>query len=144
MDNNIENLLQEILQKLEKVEHKSTNGHNDKLLLKLELVEKNQMKTAEEIDKIHNSIYDHETGIFARLKSLEKSGAKLESFVDKYEEKISNYDKILEQLIKISGNNLQELENLIQLRKTGTKLLWVITTSSVAMVLKVIFDIIMK
>ena len=58
-------LLQSIQQKLER--SAALNGGFDKLLYKIDAIENTQIDIGNKVDKIHDAIYDPDTGLFSRI-----------------------------------------------------------------------------
>ncbi len=74
-------MLQNIHQKLDN--SPALNGGFDRLLYKIDGIEKSQVQIVEKVDKIHEAIYNPDEGLFARLAASKASNAESLSKVEK-------------------------------------------------------------
>ncbi len=131
------------------------NGGFDKLVLSVENIKKNQEDTSEKIDKMFETIYNPETGLFTRIYSLEHETKALKTTIDQSEEEDSSYKRKVENEIKdtaepkdttkrlkrIAGEDLQELANVISFKKNIAKIYWSMVAVIIVSIIKLIYEL---
>jgi len=113
-DQDARDLLQNIRKKLES--SAALNGGFDRLLFKIDGIEKSQVEISEKVGKIHEAIYNPDDGLFARIASnrasqieavtkIEKQLIEFSSWKQQYDEEDESCEKeadeIQEKIIRI-------------------------------------------
>ena len=101
------NLLQHIQKKLDS--SAALNGGFDRLLYKIDGIEKAQVQIVEKVDKIHDAIYHPDDGLFARLAATKAS-------------QIESVSKIEKQVFEISAWKQQKSEQAEDCEKEADEL----------------------
>lgn len=147
------NLLQNIRRKLES--SAALNGGFDRLLFKIDSIEKNQIQIGEKVDKIHEAIYNPDDGLFSRIAAnkasqieavtkIEKQLIEFSSWKQQYDEDGENCEKEADELqLKIQKleNSVSDVEKFQNTLFSGLKWLGAAFGGGVvAMLLKLFFN----
>lgn len=125
------------------------NGGFDRMLVMVEHIKEKQEDTSAKVDKIHDGLYEPNDGLYARVKMVENTTAafakrqathlsldekNMESInaslkrLDAKDEEISKKAEITDRLKKITGEELEKLASVIQVKSAwgdnATKILW--------------------
>ena len=134
-DQNSRNLLKNIHNKIDK--SAALNGGFDRLLFKIDGIEKSQIQIVEKVDKIHEAIYNPDDGLFSRIAAnkagqieavtkIEKQLIEFSSWKQQYEDDGESCEKeadeIQDKIIKIE-KTLDDLEKFRSLAAAAGK--WV-------------------
>lgn len=135
-DEDSKNLLQNIRRKLDS--SAALNGGFDRLLFKIDSIEKSQIQIGEKVDKIHEAIYNPDDGLFSRIAAnkasqieavtkIEKQLIEFSSWKQQYDEDGESCEKeadeIQEKIIRIE-KALDDIEKFQSLAFSAAK--WLI------------------
>jgi len=114
-----QNILENIHQKLDN--SPALNGGFDRLLYKIDGIEKSQVQIVEKVDKIHDAIYHPDDGLFARIAMTKTSNLESVSKIEKQVFEISAWkqrrdseDEDLEKDTDEIQVKIQKIENSIE------------------------------
>jgi len=152
-DENSVRLLHNIHEKLDN--SPALNGGFDRLLYKIDGIEKSQVQIVEKVDKIHDAIYHPDDGLFARIAynkatqtesmvKVEKQVSDLVDWKHHAESADENCEKEADELqlkiqkLEVSINNIEKFQSLAT---AGVKwLLVAIGGGLITMVMRVFFN----
>lgn len=149
--------LKEMLERIaKKVENSPVlNGGWDRMVVTIDHIKEKQDETSDKVDKIHEALYQPDTGFFARVAEIEHDTSSIKTsfeehtkedakFEEKFEEAV-NESKPAIQMVKrleaIGGENLEEIQSAIKIKKTIDKMFWMIVVGGGSLFAKVAYDI---
>lgn len=130
------------------------NGGFDKMLVMVEHIQEKQEETGEKVNKIHEGLYNPDTGLYARVKMIEnttelfgKNHAAIAANLKKLtavDEDLTKKAETTSKLKKIAGEDLEKLESVIKVKSAWsdiwTKAIWFVVGGSLAALGKAIWD----
>ncbi len=161
-------LFREMLERITKKVESSPalNGGFDKLMVTVEHIKEKQDSTWLKVDKIHEGLYEPDTGLYARVRSVETSTA---TMAENYEEHIINDEKSMDEInsslkkigeiseradevakkVKsIAGEELEKLTPIIKARtlfgEITSKAIWLLGGGILAAIGKTVWEIVSK
>ena len=139
-------LLEVIAKKL--ADSKALNGGFDKLCLMIEHIQEKQNETGVKLDKVSEALYDPDNGLFSRVKDIEQ---KIDGNMNEIEKKIEivpdvktdihDLKKFQKTIEEICGNQLNELSELVKLRKNLSTIYWGFAATIILGIAKLLFDL---
>lgn len=119
---------------------KSTSIEFAKIGQKLEQLHKSQEELKEDIEKFKDILNDPNDGLYKRLndivydiKNLSVEQDECVETIHEIEKKVNENNIIKENLIKIAGERLENLDSTIKTNKNSNKILWTFIMAAVAM-----------
>jgi hypothetical protein len=126
------------------------NGGFDRVMIKLDHITQKQEETSQKVNKIHDALYEPDSGFFARVANMEHKTESIDQqlveheIVDKNIEegvkKVAYHEEVTSKLKKIAGDDLQELNKIIKVRKAFDKMFWLVTAGFATMVAKIVWE----
>ena len=137
----------ELLESLKKIsESKALNGGFDRLCVMVEHIQDKQDESGRKLDKVSDALYGPDTGLFSRVKTIEsKLDATLGDLEVKAKEiptvkvEVVDLKKFQTSIEKIAGTQLEELNDLVRLKKHLSKIYWTSAASVFAFVGTILF-----
>ncbi len=142
------------------------NGGFDRMMVIVEHIQEKQEEANNKMDRIHDSLYDPDDGLYARVKSVEVVTS---DFAKRQDEHLSSDEKVLSQLTnslkklnedlmdklvttkklkKIAGDELERLELMIRSKNVWlsiwSKAAWLLGGGILAAVGKTVWDLIVR
>lgn len=130
------------------------NGGFDRMLVMVEHIQEKQEETSDKVDKIHDGLYNPDSGLYARVKMVEsasemfgKNHASIATDLKKLtaaDEDLAKKAETTSKLKKIAGEDLEKLESVIKVKTAWsdiwTKAIWFVVGGSLAALGKAIWD----
>lgn len=133
----------------------SFHGGFEKMLIMIEHIGQDQKETKETMKKVSDAMYDPDSGLFMRVRGIEQ---KLDTNIQKIDTNIADLEKEIQKsaakvelnelrnfkasIEKIcGGETLDELTQLIKLRRNLSKIYWSVLLTLVMSVGKLLFDL---
>jgi len=128
----------------------SFHGGFEKMLIMIEHIGQDQKETKETMKKVSDAMYDPDSGLFMRVRGIEQkleidtNIADLEKEIQKSAAKVElnelrNFKASIEKIC--GGETLDELTQLIKLRRNLSKIYWSVLLTLVVSVGKLLFDL---
>lgn len=129
---------------------------NTKVLYELQLVKTNQDVHNKKIEKLHEDLYNPDTGLYKRVHgaiadnkhqtedifTIKEKTYKLEEEAQHFDKKLLNLEEKNKILERVAGKDYEDLRGAISARKNMTRALWIFITASVAGIIKLLWDIV--
>lgn len=129
-------------------ESPALNGGFDKLCLMIEHIQEEQTKSGVKLDKVSEALYDPNNGLFSRVKAIE---SKLDTNIKDLNSKIDDVPDVIEDvhdlkkfqaaIENIAGKQLEELSELVKLRKSLANIYWALALSAAGAFASMIFNL---
>jgi predicted nucleic acid-binding Zn-ribbon protein len=129
-------------------ESSALNGGFEKLCIMIEHIQEEQTKSGIKLDKVSEALYDPNNGLFSRVKAIE---SKLDTNIENLNRKVDNIPDVkddVDDLKKfqaavesIAGKQLEELNELVKLRKNLANVYWALALSAAAAFLSMLFNL---
>jgi predicted nucleic acid-binding Zn-ribbon protein len=129
-------------------ESSALNGGFEKLCIMIEHIQEEQTKSGVKLDKVSEALYDPNNGLFSRVKAIE---SKLDTNIKDLNRKVDNIPDVkddVDDLKKfqaavesIAGKQLEELNELVKLRKNLANVYWALALSAAAAFLSMLFNL---
>jgi predicted nucleic acid-binding Zn-ribbon protein len=129
-------------------ESSALNGGFEKLCIMIEHIQEEQTKSGIKLDKVSEALYDPNNGLFSRVKAIE---SKLDTNIENLNRKVDNIPDVkddVDDLKKfqaavesIAGKQLEELNELVKLRKNLAHVYWALALSAAAAFLSMLFNL---
>jgi vacuolar-type H+-ATPase subunit I/STV1 len=129
-------------------ESSALNGGFEKLCIMIEHIQEEQTKSGVKLDKVSEALYDPNTGLFSRVRAIE---SKLDTNIKDLDKKCDELPTVKEELqdLKkfqvavetIAGKQLQELTELVKLRKNLANIYWALVLSAIGAFASMIFNL---
>lgn len=129
-------------------ESSALNGGFEKLCIMIEHIQEEQTKSGVKLDKVSEALYDPNNGLFSRVKAIE---SKLDTNIENLNRKVDNIPDVkddVDDLKKfqaavesIAGKQLEELNELVKLRKNLAHVYWALALSAAAAFLSMLFNL---
>ena len=110
-DQNSRSLLKNIHNKIDK--SAALNGGFDRLLFKIDGIEKSQIQIVDKVDKIHEAIYNPDDGLFSRIAANKASQIEAVTMVEKQLIEISSWKQQYEDDSENCEKETDEIQNRI-------------------------------
>lgn len=141
------------------------NGGFDRLVVTVGQIKERQDEAIEKIDDLSKALYQPKEGLYSKVQALEydvqtvnktmtdhfekdeKNFVEFNASITKLEDNIEMIDKSIsttEKLKKIAGNDLEDINDLVRLKRNVTKILWALITLVVLGVVKLIWELAKK
>lgn len=139
-------LLELLVKKIEK--SAALNGGFEKLCIMIEHIQSEQEKSTQKLDKVSEALYDPLDGLFSRVRVIEtKLDTNIKDLIKKcdvipsVEDEIRDLKKFRENALAIAGTNLEELNELVKLRKNLANIYWALALSAAGAFASMIFNL---
>ena len=146
------NAERELLESLKKIsESKALNGGFDRLCVMVEHIQDKQDESSRKLDKVSDALYGPDTGLFSRVKMIEsKLDATLGDLETKAKEiptvkvEVIDLKKFQSSIEKIAGAQLEELNDLVRLKRHLSKIYWTSAASVCAFLGTILFHLVSR
>jgi chromosome segregation ATPase len=163
LDNQTRELLEQISKKI--LNSPALNGGFDKLVVTVGQIKEKQDEAVEKIEKLSVALYQPKEGLYSKMQTLEHDLETVNSTIESHFEEdnkeltaISKSIKDLEaqakdttkikdtteRLKRIGGEDLQEISDLVNLKKNMTKILWALITLVIMGAIKLLWELAQK
>jgi hypothetical protein len=129
-------------------ESSALNGGFEKLCIMIEHVQEEQAKSGVKLDKVSDALYDPNNGLFSRVKAIE---SKLDTNIENLNRKVDDIPDVkddVDDLKKfqaavenIAGKQLEELNELVKLRKNLANVYWALALSAAGAFMSMLFNL---
>ena len=112
-------------------------------------MQEKQNESGAKLDKVSEAIYDPDNGLFSRVKDIEQ---KIDGNMNEIEKKIQivpdvktelhDLKNFKESIEEICGKQLNELSELVKLRKNLSTIYWGIAAAVILFIGKILLDIV--
>ena len=138
-----------ILDALEKIDKKINsssvlNGGFDKLVVDISYIRENQSKTDESLSKINDAIYLPDSGLFSKIEKLElkheAACANLHELTALHKAESDTQEKEIKKEIELTSR----VDSLVQWKESIIKWKWLVITTILGGIVKVVADLLFK
>lgn len=163
LDNQTRELLEQISKKI--LNSPALNGGFDKLVVTVGQIKEKQDEAVEKIEKLSVALYQPKEGLYSKMQTLEHDLETVNSTTESHfeednkeltaisksikdlEAQVKDTTKIkdtTERLKRIGGEDLQEINDLVNLKKNMTKILWALITLVIIGAIKLLWELAKK
>lgn len=163
LDNQTRELLEQISKKI--LNSPALNGGFDKLVVTVGQIKEKQDEAVEKIEKLFVALYQPKEGLYSKMQTLEHDLETVNSTTESHfeednkeltaisksikdlEAQVKDTTKIkdtTERLKRIGGEDLQEINDLVNLKKNMTKILWALITLVIIGAIKLLWELAKK
>lgn len=142
-------LLESIARKIS--ESKALNGGFDRMCVMIEHIQDKQEESGKKLDKVSEALYGPDNGLFSRVKTIE---SKLDNNLSDLEGKVkempaividvTDMKKFKDSIERVAGKQLEELNDLVRLRKHLSRIYWTLVASVLAFLGSVLYQVITR
>ena len=122
-----------------------------KMEAEIKSIRAHESNLKEKIEEINEAVYDPDNGIYRRINESMTLDKIRDEKIDKAIDKIAKVEEILEpiekteeDLKKIAGNDLKELQSIVKTRQVIDRMFWIMATALVGGGAKVLWDLIVS
>lgn len=103
------------------------NGGFDKLVYTVDQVKIKQEEAVEKIEELSVALYQPKDGIYSKVQAIEHDLSVLKETKEKSKslhKDVEDTKNITERLQRIGGKDLEDIEDIVALKKNATKIMW--------------------
>lgn len=145
-------LLESIARKIS--ESKALNCGFDQMCVMIEHIQDKQEESGKKLDKVSEALYGPDNGLFSRVKTIESkldnNSRMLSDLEGKVKEMpaivvdVTDMKKFKDSIERVAGKQLEELNDLVRLRKHLSRIYWTLVASVLAFVGSVLYQAITR
>lgn len=120
-----------------------------KMEMEIKSIRVGEQALKEKIGEINDAIYDPDNGIYRRInesitldKIRDEKFDKAATKIAKVEEMIAPIEKTEEDLKKIAGDDLKELQSIVKTRQVIDRMFWIMATALIGGAIKILWDLV--
>jgi TolA-binding protein len=120
-----------------------------KMELEIKSIRAQESQLKEKIEEINEAVYDPDNGIYRRINESMTLDKIRDEKIDGVIAKIAKVENILkpiekteEDLKKIAGNDLKELQSIVKTRQVIDRMFWIMLTALVGGAAKILWDLV--
>ena len=135
-----------LFSRVKTIESKLDNNH-----VMIEHIQDKQEESGKKLDKVSEALYGPDNGLFSRVKTIE---SKLDNNLSDLEGKVkempaividvTDMKKFKNSIERVAGKQLEELNDLVRLRKHLSRIYWTLVASVLAFLGSVLYQVITR